>query len=174
MMKSHKPEIWVSVASAFIALAALGASIYDGYLNRKHNILSVTPQLLLNYYPFEHQEGEIGIKLVNRGLGPAVIKKLTLKIDDKAFDFANFEGDGTEKMLDIRNALDLGQAPVFTSFILEDSYIDNDSSVYLLFIRKTATESQKLKFANQLHKVNVSIDYESIYGEIFGSSLSTN
>lgn len=60
----------LAVASGIVALCALGASLYQAYLSRLHNRLSVKPHLALHV---EQSPGQYKIELRNDGIGPAII-----------------------------------------------------------------------------------------------------
>ncbi|WP_144180454.1 MULTISPECIES: hypothetical protein [unclassified Pseudomonas] len=65
----------LAVASGIVALCALGASLYQAYLSRLHNRLSVKPHLALH---FEQRPGIYKIELRNDGIGPAIITSASL------------------------------------------------------------------------------------------------
>ena len=59
----------IAVAAAVGALAAVGVATWEGYENRRHNRLSVRPQLDLK---LEVSSGKAGWVLSNVGVGPAI------------------------------------------------------------------------------------------------------
>ena len=66
-------------AIVFIALIALLLALWEGYQNRRHNKLSMKPNL---YFEGHLVRGEpIGLFLVNGGVGPAIILSARLWLD---------------------------------------------------------------------------------------------
>ena len=71
-----------------IALCALGFTIYQAFVQRAHNILSVQPHL--TSFSHEHVENGVGklhLQLMNNGLGPAYIKSFSIFMDEKPCDY---------------------------------------------------------------------------------------
>ncbi|MGL6310944.1 hypothetical protein ACSZMD_14545 [Aeromonas veronii] len=64
----------ISFCAAVIALSALGTSIWQGMLTRRHNQISVRPHIDCHT---NITKGErIDVVLYNHGVGPALFKKL--------------------------------------------------------------------------------------------------
>ena len=80
-MVKLSPSDAISLSSALIALSAFGISIWQGYIARKHNILSVRPYLEFVFRVKPDTPFTIEIK--NNGFGPAIIKGITAKINDE-------------------------------------------------------------------------------------------
>ena len=66
---------YIALAASIIAMSALGVSIWQGYLARRHNILSVKPILQFT----RNHLGKWVISLTNDGLGPALITRFTIE-----------------------------------------------------------------------------------------------
>jgi hypothetical protein len=78
------------ISSVVIALCALGLSVWQGMVARKHNKLSFRPHLTT----WSHSDAEKGfyvLELINNGIGPAVIEEFSIKVDGKLIS-----GDGAE------------------------------------------------------------------------------
>lgn len=71
------PESYTAVATGVVALAALVVAVWQGFLTRKHNRLSVKPLLRFDCYA---ARGPIEIVLTNKGTGPAILKSLTIQV----------------------------------------------------------------------------------------------
>jgi len=72
---------WLSFFAVVITILVLTASVWQGYLFRKHNQLSVRP--LLELETGRERKGSdklLTITLKNEGLGPAIIKKYTIEL----------------------------------------------------------------------------------------------
>ncbi len=75
------PETYIALASATVAICALGVTVWQGRQNHKHNKLSVRPFLepeLERQRDDSNDQGKIILELVNRGVGPAIIKNFVL------------------------------------------------------------------------------------------------
>src|SRR5260370_42086189 len=84
--------ILVAVASALIALCALGLSTNLGYVTRKHYRLSVRPCLTtyLEREPIsEADTAKVVWHLSNAGLGPAIISRYEFSLDGKPVHTSN-------------------------------------------------------------------------------------
>ena len=71
-------------AAEIIALCALGLTIYQAIVARRHNVLSVQPYIT----EFNHREtspgrGLLAFRLMNHGVGPAFITGFKILLDGK-------------------------------------------------------------------------------------------
>ncbi len=78
-----------AIATAFIAVCALGVTVWQGMETRKHNRLSVRPFLVLRITEekIDEKKPNVEIKFIiaNNGSGSAFIKKFIGKIDGEKF-----------------------------------------------------------------------------------------
>src|SRR5687767_14553435 len=72
-------------SSNVIAICAFIATFWQAYLSRKHNRLSVKPQLEISS-GFNFNDQEYYINILNNGLGTALITKIQLVIDGEEID----------------------------------------------------------------------------------------
>jgi hypothetical protein len=79
----------VAASSIMIAVLALAVSVYQSVLARQHNRQSVRPvlQLQTRFRP----GGKAGLRLVNVGLGPAVITSSVVSVDGQELGDYNEE-----------------------------------------------------------------------------------
>ncbi len=75
-------ETLVSGGSAVIALCALFATVWQAYVTRRHNKLSVTP-FLTTWIHSDGKNGEYAVDLVNNGVGPALIESVQIFVDGR-------------------------------------------------------------------------------------------
>jgi hypothetical protein len=66
--------------SELIASSALGLTIWQGYLARRHNKLSVSPHLAFST-SFSDRDPHFSIDIKNNGLGTAIITSFEIMID---------------------------------------------------------------------------------------------
>ena len=83
-------DMVIGVAATVIALCALGLSIYQSGLTRRHNKLSVKPHIA-TWINTDTDSKTYQAGLVNNGLGPAIIIDFRIRVDG-----ALVQGKGTE------------------------------------------------------------------------------
>ena len=155
-------------ATIFIALCVLFTSLYAYLSTKKHNILSVVPDLDYHEH-IDEKEKFLVLKIQNNGLGPAKIYKIRIIIDNNELVFNN-EIDPLNHM---RNALD----PIFNDLeILEFSYkhVFNKTTLVsqeqMQFLKIKFRENSIIKVSDmriRLSKIKIKINYRSLYNEEF-------
>ena len=76
----------MEIFGTVIAASALGLTVWQGCLTRKHNRLSVTPHLDWHINTrWTPQGATFSFVLKNTGIGPAIIKSRTFHLDGKPF-----------------------------------------------------------------------------------------
>ncbi|MBR9878512.1 hypothetical protein NFH98_11840 [Halomonas sp. H33-56] len=70
---------YIAIGSVIVALAAFAVAIWQGFLTRKHNILSVKPRF---YIDKSYVEG-LHYRLESQGLGPGVIENFTILVNEE-------------------------------------------------------------------------------------------
>lgn len=90
-LASDRAQTLANVLTIIVALAAIGLSIWESFENRRHNRLSVLPQLEPIQYslnvPGDTMYVRYGAR--NTGLGPAVLQNFVVfRNGEKAFDSA--------------------------------------------------------------------------------------
>ncbi|MEU7555772.1 hypothetical protein AB0B01_26160 [Streptomyces sp. NPDC044571] len=149
-----KAETVTAICAVVIAVGSLVVSAYQAHATRQHNRHSVRPILQLHRgWP---KGGRAGIRLVNSGLGPAVIVDSTLAVDGEVIGSWNAPGvDRVRARLSVR--------PSAVTFN-EGEVIATDYEQYLLGVAD---------YDPQLHaevedlinrRLTLKIRYESLYG----------
>ena len=155
--KEFNIELYLGVIATFIAILSVVIAVWEGSETRTHNRLSVKPILIMsktfNITKTEdgvNQTTILSLNLVNRGLGPAIVKKVTISTTDGKQSFKDWNG-----ALNYLNFSDLVQ----TSVDLDSrSVIEPGDQQLLLSIDWQAPETGDL----QVH-----VEYESMYEEHF-------
>jgi hypothetical protein len=75
-------EAVAALASVVIAFCAFVLTVWQVVTTRRHNRLSVKP-FLTTWTDSDYDENRYGIKLINNGVGPALIKSFTIEVDGK-------------------------------------------------------------------------------------------
>ena len=154
-------NIVISLSVAVIALAALGVSMWQGYIAREHNKLSVKPHLVINRTVFD--EMLIKYTLRNNGLGPAIIESYEIFVDGK-----KCEGECEEKIKSILKNLNIKriQHRSFTPSNNQAISI-NEKLILLEFEKQGLSESNKERLKSSKNSIEFQIKYKSIYGDNF-------
>jgi len=66
--------------------SALGVSIWQGFELRKNYHLSVTPNICVGG-KWAGTDDIAGISLINKGIGPAIIKSIVIQLLNEEFDY---------------------------------------------------------------------------------------
>jgi len=85
---------FTAIAAAVIAACALVATIWQAFLTRAHNRLSVRPHLVRSID--RHVDGtgtEMTLRIKNCGIGPAIVRERGFCIDGKPFEPPEAESD---------------------------------------------------------------------------------
>jgi hypothetical protein len=160
------PGVVVATAVAVIALGALIVAIAQVVLMRRHNRLSVMPFLTF-YVSYGTKEMPFGVHVANNGIGPAVIKQLTVYLDGKTFTperghswnaawfEAGFKGSFVAfHFPEGRSALRAGER--FPLLTIDEGY-ESDALSY--------------QFYQALKRIDLEIVFESIYRDARGVRL---
>ena len=152
-------ETIIAVASIIIAVVALVVAVWQGVITRRHNRLSVTPYLVVACM-VKSRKPQIELSLANRGLGPALIRKIRVKIDGE------YVSNNVDLWLEHLKTLDIPWEYSQVDFPHEGSFIAADSKQSLLVVEINNDNFNSLELYKQLkERFQIEIDYESIYGE---------
>lgn len=144
----------VAICAVVIAVASLVVSVYQTYAIRQHNRHSVRPMLQLHRsWPVG---GRTGIRLINPGLGPAVIVGSMLIVDGEvigAWDEPSV--NSVRELLPVR--------PSAVTFN-EGEVIAIDYEQYLLSVARYDQQTHAEIEALINRRLTLVIRYESLYG----------
>jgi hypothetical protein len=147
-------EISISLASAAVALCALGVTVWQGRQNDRHNKISVRPRLTASEdYQDDDNGRAISFGLINSGFGPAIIKDFILIYD------------GREVAINNRKAYEdflrqLSKGVIFQSlysFIPGSSLLAGERYELFSFRHKHGHD------VSFIDKLNMRVNYQSIY-----------
>lgn len=147
-------ETSISLASAVVALCALGVTVWQGNQNYRHNKMSVRPKLTASENYQDDDKGRtVNFELINAGFGPAIIKDFILVYDGK--EVSNNNRKTYEDFLQ-----QLSKEVVFQSlysFIPDSSLLAGERYELFSFRYK---HGQDVSF---IDKLNLRVNYQSIY-----------
>ena len=146
-----QPNIVIAVLSVFIAGCVLGVTIWQGLQNRKHNRISVLPLLMCE----EDLDKENTIlRLVNSGVGPAIITKIELLFDDKVVSCNN----NASYRAFLNEEMKQPPEPVF-GYIYAGEIMSVGYKHLMWHLRHGKTK----KDINFARKLSLRVEYESVY-----------
>jgi len=135
-------------------LIALIVAIWQGIETRNHNRRTLTPKLSITR-DLRNEAEDIGIFIESVGLGPVIIKKVVITIDDKQYNVSSQE--------------------VWKNAIGEDTLFPVGKSDFLLAAARDGLSSDnKYRLQRATDKIAVTIDYASVYGDKFVVHKSWN
>jgi len=79
-----KFERSTSITALIVSVFAIGLSLWQGFISREHNKLSLAPYLQVS--PKLVGGKESGLYIENAGTGTAFIKSVNINVDGKTFD----------------------------------------------------------------------------------------
>ncbi|PAZ14073.1 hypothetical protein CLM62_21755 [Streptomyces sp. SA15] len=147
-------ETVVAACAVVIAVASFTVSVYEVRATRQHNRHSVRPILQLQRRMSKGQKA--GIRLINAGLGPAVILSTSLTVDGEVIGVWNKAGaDRAREGLVVR--------PYAVTFS-ESQTIATDYEDFLLSVDPYEPQAHAEFIDLITRRLHLEIRYESLYG----------
>ncbi|WP_316367753.1 hypothetical protein [Candidatus Thiodiazotropha sp. CDECU1] len=147
----------IASSAVIIASIAVGVSIWQGYLQRKHFRLSVKPNI--SVHSDHTSEEEVIFTMRSNGLGPAIIKSFAIEVDGKQVPS---QGDGLMKNALIGIGIDvIGDAKCKHFLPSIDDVYGPGEDLMLLDITYDPESRENIKEA--ISRLKFSINYSSIY-----------
>jgi hypothetical protein len=155
---------WEAIAgfsSVVVAVCALGLTVWQAAISRRHNRLSVTPHLT-TWTQSEEATGTYSFEILNNGIGPALIQNFSLQVDGQPIT-----GEGAEpiekalKVLFPQYAFRSSQAFMARGYMM--SAKEARSLVAVQFYGERLPRQAEVDHATK--RTRLIIKYESIYGD---------
>jgi hypothetical protein len=149
------------ISSAVIALCALALTVCQAWTTRRHNRLSVKPHLD-TWSDSDEVNNNYTVKLLNNGIGPAVIKSFEIQVDGQPV-----VGEGVEpvkktlKILFPEYQYDSHQSYVAPGYVMAAKEAHDLASV--TFRGQKVPRPEEVR--NAIKKARLLIHYESFYGD---------
>lgn len=149
----------VGISAVFIALCALGVSVWTGWLTRRHNRLSVRPHLILTYNWVS--PNPFAITLANEGTGPAWVKSRELRVDGTSIHSMTIVGwEAAMRQLGLKNI----QFDCH-SLGIDDAVAVGATRTLLNIPKAHEIPGGREKIFEAFRRLEIRIQYSSIYGE---------
>ncbi|HGM6414481.1 TPA: hypothetical protein ACKP8A_004435 [Stenotrophomonas maltophilia] len=156
---------WIALSSAFIALIALVYSVYQGRLQRRHQILSAKPIL-----EFHVSNGDTLLLIRNEGFGPASIVSFRAAKEGQVIDMTTGAG--------IKQFVALATSGINEDFRYERTRFDSGTvfgvgkEVSVVTSRDHLSDASRMKITENLSRLKLSISYKCIYGETYSTEAT--
>ncbi len=145
---------YISIASATIALSAFVVAIWQGWITRTHNILSVTPLL---YMHIDDSDG-LNYYIENQGLGPAIIKDFIIRVGNNVY-----ENPVRDPYAEVVQSVNLCNMKYEYFLLTKGSPLLPEKQKLLLSLKFTGPNSNVYSYAQVEEKIEFEIQYQSIY-----------
>ncbi len=160
---------YIAIASAFIATLAFGATIWQGWITRRHNHLSVRPLLVWHVARNNSPEfAEITFSLKNKGIGPAIISDRYFTVRGARFHPSGLKTDEVQELVTTTLA---GQ---FQYTLRQFGLPGNEAAIVAqeeIIVAKIAFHRMRPEVLTEVAKsfgyIQFCADYESLYGHKF-------
>lgn len=151
-------ETITSIATVFIAVLALGLTIWQGWMSRRHNYNSVCPLLTYETHNTTNTK-DFGIYIKNNGTGPAIINDMKFFVDGEEVE--EVSNDSWDYIL---KKLKLPLTNIISATFDNESVLSAGERQFLISIGEQANVEQKSNLKKIFPRIGIEIYYESIYG----------
>ena len=155
--------IILSLTALVVSVCALGLSIWEGFETRKNYRLSVIPFIEIDGR-FASDLDKVGIILINRGIGPAIIVDIEIIYKDQKYNYLSeplkFISEFSNNLLQF-DIDDFGY-----NFLGPSTYISVDQELPIIFLNKSEYHHVS-KFRKSFYETSITVRYKSVYGDSF-------
>lgn len=148
-------ERWVSIGALVISCCAFALAVDAGKQTRPHNRLSVKPRLTID---FNYTGEGAGFRLVNEGLGPAIVGTFVVSVDEKPRQ----TWDAVAEALGIKTDAKLWRVPY-----PDTAWLVGDPQPRVYWIPKSPASDLLI---TQSPRVSIKVCYCSVYGECWSKT----
>jgi hypothetical protein len=152
-------------ASEIIAFSALGLAVWQGYIARRHNKLSVRPYLTFSS-TFLDEEPHFTVDIKNNGLGTAIITDYKVLIDG-----ATQEDTGKSYVIGVCRKLQIPNrySTAGRYFNVGDSISAGESqNVIKIVLNEGAFLDREISY-KELERIQFKVKYKCLYGVVYES-----
>lgn len=151
----------VEQVADWAAVAAILLALFIGWQTRQHYRRSVKP--LLSFDTIATGE-DVGLRLTNGGLGPAIVRSVGLKLDGEAKEWSQI-------VEFVRSKVNLPVSAVDIVYVRYDEgdTIRQGESDFLIRVKRSDITKERAEAVNLLvEKTTVTIKYQSLYQRLLG------
>jgi hypothetical protein len=151
-----KSQSIVAFAAIFVSIATLIVYLYQAHIMQRQQVTSVWPYL---QWGFTDTADGVYIHLENKGIGPAIVKKVTLKLD----------GDEFKSFGKLFEALGDTTFETYTYSTVSNKVLAPGEAIRPFFV-KDWRKGEELLEGLRTHSFEYLICYCSVYGDCWSSS----
>lgn len=154
-----RTEMILSVSAIIIALASICISLWEGIMLRNHYRLSVRPNLEI---VFNGGYQSFGYNVVNSGLGPAIITKMVISVDNQKIDHSSLMG-----LKNLAEKLDLAERNFSHDAIDSGVTLSAGENKVLFGCKFIDTDNREELLTKIYSRITIELVYSSMYKEQF-------
>ncbi|MEJ2099050.1 MAG: hypothetical protein P8X68_03630 [Desulfobacterales bacterium] len=152
----------IAIATVFVAACALGISIWSGIEMRRHSRLSVSPLFIIDY-SLAKDDQYVGVVLSNRGLGPGRVLAFSVFVEDEKEPAGDLGFGG---LILAAHKLNIDKKWLrIESPKINDPVLVNQNIPLMSIPRSERTDERIENLKEALDKIEIKVDYESLYHE---------
>ena len=155
----------LEIAAIIIAICALALTVWQGIQTRRHNRLTVKPHIDTGACYSLHKPF-LGIRVVNSGLGPAILKKIEVGMRGQLYDCLQI-GVLEELINDFQFNFEREVNFHLGLKGLGASVLNGEEFFLFSIAREDADAAMAEVLRQKLSHVTLTVGYESMYGELF-------
>ncbi|MFI8737441.1 hypothetical protein ACIGKM_16135 [Ectopseudomonas toyotomiensis] len=147
----------IAICAAFVSLLALGITIWQGLLTRRHNILSVKP--FIDFERHVSQKGNILFIIRNNGIGTAIITSATIENHGHSREFK------PESLGEFAKNYPISWAGGHITHIDPPTALSSGASFSMIEIEQIENNEDFKNTIRLLRDSTIHIEYECMYGK---------
>jgi hypothetical protein len=147
---------WLTLS---VALLALFAAFWQGYVARDHNRRSVTPQLRFDVYAAPDEN--IFMNLKNSGAGHALVSSISIGVRGDTL-----QPISKKTLSDTTKSLNIGE-PYYFLLPRPGDFFSPGESLSVVKLQSAFPDAKTTELTKKLQCLHVRIEYRSIYGKSF-------
>ena len=154
---------WIAKSGAgIVAVAAVGLAVWEGFENRRHNRLSVVPNIDA-VRDFDMLAQTFALGLVSSGLGPAVVQDVRLYLDGELKFDRNSTGEYPwSEFFVLFKGMKL---ELWDDYLEHGKYLIPGERYNLLWTEGSEDAVRVDDFRDRVNRISISICYCSVYGD---------
>jgi hypothetical protein len=161
-MTKFDPAFWSAVAailSLFVTVLATAAAVWQGIITRRHNLLSVRPEIFIQIVGLNAANHPIGIFIRNRGLGPARITRVLYTDTFSSISNENEQGftEIFRPLVELHKLMDGAQIET----LRPGNIIPSGETISFFWIAQP--EPNPLLLRQLFSRLQIAVEYESLY-----------
>jgi len=158
-MNVKRVEIVVGVCAVIISTCAMFISIWQAIEVRNFNRQGLMPNLQFERLIYKEHE-KIGLKVANKGTGPAIIKRVILNYGD----YFETNGTGQYAWFELNKQHNLIKNGIKLYWFEKDYILSPNDEVFIVWMNtEHIIDSQERHFNDFLNVFKMSIFYDSVY-----------